>query len=126
MTMIFPCMNGISMHENKHFTPEINMDGNSMHEIVHSPWVNKFSCMEISFSCMKVSYHDCLHAWNFVYRDPNKKTNSYQNSVVHFHPFLITCRCSKNIQTKVDFNWNTTGFDCKAAATTKQCCKDSI
>ena len=23
-------------------------------------------------------------------------------------------------------NWNTTGFDCKAAATTKQCCKDSI
>ena len=23
-------------------------------------------------------------------------------------------------------NWNTTGFDCKAAATTKQCSKDSI
>ena len=23
-------------------------------------------------------------------------------------------------------NWNKTGFDCKAAATTKQCCKDSI
>ena len=64
------------------------------------------------------------------------KKSSFHLKIYRKSETCVNRRCHKNSDAvtgdvslglmQCSPNWNTTGFDCKAAATTKQCCEDSI